>query len=171
MVCSIVLAICPRLSTLLGFFTLYLYVSEGEVSKIIFVLWMALCVIVPADLLRFSSKRFARTYETYLGFLMRESERVRSLIYHHATDLTRHPGFGKWSSVVHFRRQFRPITLSPRCRHSRHPDVSVRHICPISLTDCNTVSRGQILPRRPSAACTGRRRAGCLLACPSCVSP
>ncbi|KJA18691.1 hypothetical protein HYPSUDRAFT_920321 [Hypholoma sublateritium FD-334 SS-4] len=67
----------PRkvLHSSIGFFTLYLYVSEGEVSKIVFVLWMALCVIVPADLLRFSSKRFARTYETYLGFLMRESER------------------------------------------------------------------------------------------------
>ena len=39
-------------------------------------LWLALCVIVPADLLRFQSPRFERTYERVLGFLMRESEKV-----------------------------------------------------------------------------------------------
>jgi diacylglycerol kinase (CTP) len=41
-------------------------------------LWLALCVIVPADLLRFQSPRFERTYERVLGFLMRESEKVLS---------------------------------------------------------------------------------------------
>ncbi|KAF9474383.1 hypothetical protein BDN70DRAFT_815769 [Pholiota conissans] len=67
----------PRkvLHSSIGFFTLYMYVTEGDVRKIIIVLWMALCVIVPADLLRFNSKGFARTYERYLGFLMRESEK------------------------------------------------------------------------------------------------
>ncbi|KAF8188034.1 hypothetical protein BJ912DRAFT_968981 [Pholiota molesta] len=67
----------PRkvLHSSIGFFTLYMYVTEGDVRKIIIVLWMALCVIVPADLLRFNNKRFERTYERYLGFLMRESEK------------------------------------------------------------------------------------------------
>ena len=41
------------------------------------VLWMALAVIIPGELLRFRFKGFARTYEKLLRFLMRESERVR----------------------------------------------------------------------------------------------
>ncbi|KAF9554161.1 hypothetical protein CPC08DRAFT_644695, partial [Agrocybe pediades] len=67
----------PRkvLHSSIGFLTLYLYVSEGDVNKVVMVLWMALAIIVPADLLRFNSRRFARTYEALLGFLMRESER------------------------------------------------------------------------------------------------
>ena len=60
-----------------GFFTLYLYISEGDARTIILVLWMALAVIVPADILRFKSRKFARLYEFLLGFLMRESEKVR----------------------------------------------------------------------------------------------
>lgn len=43
---------------------------------IILVLWMALAVIVPADLLRFKSSKFERLYERFLGFLMRDSEKV-----------------------------------------------------------------------------------------------
>ncbi|KAF8148399.1 hypothetical protein B0H34DRAFT_802939 [Crassisporium funariophilum] len=59
----------------IGFFTLYLYISEGDVRTIVLVLWMALAIIIPADLLRFKSQRFERLYERYLGFLMRESEK------------------------------------------------------------------------------------------------
>lgn len=59
----------------IGFFTLYLYVSDSDVRKITLVLWTALAIIVPADLLRFRSQRFERTYERFLGFLMRESEK------------------------------------------------------------------------------------------------
>ncbi|KAF9522334.1 hypothetical protein CPB83DRAFT_116592 [Crepidotus variabilis] len=68
----------PRkvLHSSIGFLTLYLYASESDVSVVVRALWLALCVIVPADLLRFKSKWFARTYERYLGFLMRESEKV-----------------------------------------------------------------------------------------------
>jgi len=55
-----------------GFFTLYLYVSEGDVRTIVLVLWMALAVIVPGDLLHFRFKGFARMYEKLLGFLMRQ---------------------------------------------------------------------------------------------------
>ena len=68
-----------------GFFMPYLYVSEGDVRTIILVLWMALAVIVPADFLRFRFKGFARTYEKPLGFLMRESERVRDSQLSHST--------------------------------------------------------------------------------------
>lgn len=61
----------------LGFFTLYLYVSEGDVSRIVFVLWSSLCIIVPADILRLRWPAFERLYERMLGFLMRESEKVK----------------------------------------------------------------------------------------------
>lgn len=43
---------------------------------VILVLWMALAVIVPADILRFRSPKLERLYERYVGFLMRESEKV-----------------------------------------------------------------------------------------------
>ena len=46
---------------------------------IILVLWMALAVIVPADILRFQSPKFERLYERCVGFLMRESEKVKFL--------------------------------------------------------------------------------------------
>ncbi|KAH9474900.1 CTP-dependent diacylglycerol kinase 1 [Psilocybe cubensis] len=76
----------PRkvLHSSIGFFTLYLYVSEGDVRTIVMVLWMALAIIVPADLLRFNSRRFARTYEKVLGFLMRESEKnsINGVVYY-----------------------------------------------------------------------------------------
>jgi diacylglycerol kinase (CTP) len=55
----------------------YLYISEGDVKIIVLVLWTALAVIVPADILRLRYPRFERIYERFLGFLMRESEKVR----------------------------------------------------------------------------------------------
>jgi diacylglycerol kinase (CTP) len=67
----------PRklLHSSIGFLTLYLYVSEANVDSIVKALWLALCVILPADLLRFRSSRFERTYERVLGSFMRESEK------------------------------------------------------------------------------------------------
>jgi hypothetical protein len=38
----------------------------------------ALAVVSTADVLRFMSRRIERRYESLLGFLMRESEKVRS---------------------------------------------------------------------------------------------
>lgn len=63
----------------LGFFTLYLYVSESPVHCVVRVLWSSLCVIYPADLLRFRYPSFAKLYEKILGFLMRDSEKVMIL--------------------------------------------------------------------------------------------
>ncbi|KAG5644854.1 hypothetical protein DXG03_007584 [Asterophora parasitica] len=67
----------PRklLHSSIGFFTLYLYLSNGSVHRVVVVLWSALAVIVPADILRLRWPAFARVYERLLGFLMRESER------------------------------------------------------------------------------------------------
>lgn len=69
---SLLIIVC--VAYLARFFTLHLYVSQGKVRVIALVLWI-LAIIVPADLLRFGFKGFARTYTNLLGFLMRESER------------------------------------------------------------------------------------------------
>ncbi|KAG6840278.1 hypothetical protein C0991_007766 [Blastosporella zonata] len=67
----------PRklLHSSIGFATVYLYISNGDVNTVVFVLWTALAVIVPADIFRLRSPAFERTYERCLGFLMRESEK------------------------------------------------------------------------------------------------
>ncbi|KAG6915025.1 hypothetical protein DXG01_013883 [Tephrocybe rancida] len=70
----------PRklLHSSIGFGTLYLYMSNGDVKTVVLVLWTALAVIVPADVLRLRSPAFERIYERFLGFLMRESEKKSS---------------------------------------------------------------------------------------------
>ncbi|KAA1474468.1 hypothetical protein DENSPDRAFT_841066 [Dentipellis sp. KUC8613] len=67
----------PRktLHSSIGFLTLWLYTSHGSPQRVVVCLAGALCVIVPADALRLYSPRFARMYERFLGFLMRESEK------------------------------------------------------------------------------------------------
>ena len=45
----------------------------------------AMLIIVPADILRLNFPPFERTYERVLGFLMRESEKVRQYRTHCAT--------------------------------------------------------------------------------------
>lgn len=57
--------------------TLYLYASHGSPERVVVILSSAMLVIVPADLLRLNYPPFERTYEKVLGFLMRESEKVR----------------------------------------------------------------------------------------------
>ena len=57
--------------------TLYLYASHGSPERVIVVLSSALLIIVPADILRLNCSRFERSYEKVVGFLMRESEKVR----------------------------------------------------------------------------------------------
>ncbi|KAJ8082302.1 Diacylglycerol kinase [Marasmius tenuissimus] len=67
----------PRkvLHSSIGFFTIYLYVSQGNPKTVVYVLWSALAVIAPADFLRLRFPQFERVYEKCLGFLMRESEK------------------------------------------------------------------------------------------------
>lgn len=66
------------LSIFTGFFTIYLYLSRGSARTVVYVLWTALSIIAPADYLRLTYPSFARVYERWLGFLMRESEKVQS---------------------------------------------------------------------------------------------
>jgi len=67
----------PRklLHSSIGFITLYGYITNSDVPRVMIFLWSALAIIIPADLLRFRSRQFERTYERALGFLMRESEK------------------------------------------------------------------------------------------------
>ena len=62
-----------------GFVTLYLYASHGSPERVIVVLSSALLIIIPADILRLNYPSFERSYEKALGFLMRESEKVRHI--------------------------------------------------------------------------------------------
>jgi hypothetical protein len=61
----------------LGFLTLYLYASHGSPERVVIVLSGALLIIVPGDIIRLNYPSFERNYEKVLGFLMRESEKVR----------------------------------------------------------------------------------------------
>lgn len=60
-----------------GFFTIYLYVSNGSPRAVVQALSLALIGVSFAEVLRFNSSTFERVYERCLGFLMRESEKVR----------------------------------------------------------------------------------------------
>ncbi|KAI0752964.1 hypothetical protein C8Q80DRAFT_1097757 [Daedaleopsis nitida] len=67
----------PRktLHSSIGFFTWYLYASNGNARTVVKVLSLALLVIVPADIIRLNSDGFEWLFERVLGFLMRESEK------------------------------------------------------------------------------------------------
>jgi hypothetical protein len=63
-----------------GFVTLYLYASHGSAERVVVMLSSAMVIIVPADILRLNYPPFERSYERFLGFLMRESEKVRHIL-------------------------------------------------------------------------------------------
>ncbi|KAA1117922.1 hypothetical protein PGT21_027364 [Puccinia graminis f. sp. tritici] len=68
----------PRkvLHTSIGFITLHQWIKgTATAPKITIGLSKALIIIISADLLRFRSTRFARFYESVLGFLMRPNEK------------------------------------------------------------------------------------------------
>ncbi|KDQ54037.1 hypothetical protein JAAARDRAFT_38630 [Jaapia argillacea MUCL 33604] len=67
----------PRkaLHSSIGFLTLHLYISNSTTKYVLLGLYVGLAVIVPADILRLNFPAFARLYERFLGFLMRESEK------------------------------------------------------------------------------------------------
>ena len=70
---------------------MYLYASNGNPRAVVYVLGVALAVIVPADILRLNSQRFEWLYERLLGFLMRESEKVRPMIPSISSSPLAHP--------------------------------------------------------------------------------
>ncbi|KAI0037024.1 hypothetical protein K488DRAFT_67184 [Vararia minispora EC-137] len=70
----------PRkaLHSSIGFFTLWLYATGGSPQHVVLGLAAALCIILPADVLRLHYAPFERFYESVLGFLMRESEKRKT---------------------------------------------------------------------------------------------
>lgn len=68
---------------------MYLYYANGSPRKVVIVLATALVtVIAPADAIRLRYPAFERLYEKFVGFLMRESERVSSPTLSTSTPLT-----------------------------------------------------------------------------------
>ncbi|KZT43329.1 hypothetical protein SISSUDRAFT_968198, partial [Sistotremastrum suecicum HHB10207 ss-3] len=67
----------PRktLHSSIGFLTLSLYIRGGTPQPVIVVLTGTLAIVASADFLRFRFSTFEALYETFLGFLMRESEK------------------------------------------------------------------------------------------------
>ncbi|KAJ7834945.1 hypothetical protein B0H13DRAFT_2109008, partial [Mycena leptocephala] len=60
-----------------GFITLGLYLTPSMSARAVtLVLWSALAVIAPTDVVRLRVPAVERVYERLLGFLMRESERT-----------------------------------------------------------------------------------------------
>jgi len=80
-------------SSISGFVTLYLYASHGSPERVVVVLSSALLIIVPADILRLNYPSFERSYEKVLGFLMRESEKVRHVSPSCLTHVCSEPNF------------------------------------------------------------------------------
>ncbi|KAK4051071.1 Diacylglycerol kinase [Microbotryomycetes sp. JL221] len=76
----------PRklLHTSISIVVVRLWLNHPDVRSLLRVLCGALGIISAADILRFNSPAFEQTYEKYLGYLMRESEResVNGTIYY-----------------------------------------------------------------------------------------
>ncbi|KAJ7834938.1 hypothetical protein B0H13DRAFT_2108997, partial [Mycena leptocephala] len=66
-----------RFHSSIGFITLGLYLTPSMSARAVtLVLWSALAVIAPTDVVRLRVPAVERVYERLLGFLMRESERT-----------------------------------------------------------------------------------------------
>ncbi|KAJ7279382.1 hypothetical protein C8J57DRAFT_1029940, partial [Mycena rebaudengoi] len=68
--------------SLIGFITLGLYLTPSISPRpVTLVLWSALAMTAPTDFVRLRYPTVERVYERALGFLVRESERMRVLHY------------------------------------------------------------------------------------------
>ncbi|KAJ6510882.1 hypothetical protein C8R45DRAFT_892412 [Mycena sanguinolenta] len=69
----------PRkvLHSSIGFITVALYLTPSMSPRLVaLVLWAALAIIAPVDFVRLRVRAVERVYERWLGFLVRESERI-----------------------------------------------------------------------------------------------
>ena len=62
--------VCP------GFFTIYLYTSNGDPQRVIVALSSALAVLIPIDILRLRYPSLEHAFEKCVGIFMRDSEKV-----------------------------------------------------------------------------------------------
>lgn len=63
-------------NSLAGFFTIYLYTSQGDPQTVIIALSSALAVLVPIDILRLKYPSFEHAFEKCVGIFMRDSEKA-----------------------------------------------------------------------------------------------
>lgn len=110
-----------------GFLTLYLYYSNGSPRPVILGLGTALvAVIAPTELVRLHSPRFEKIYERCLGFLMRESEKVKNP----SVSSSQFPAdkvlteIYEWCDLVYPRGCFGTGLLPARHRSGVHPYVN-----------------------------------------------
>ena len=98
-----------------------------------YALSLALAIIIPADILRLNSTRFEWLFERCLGFLMRESEKVRRVLLFALLHLTLISSeINQRRHLVHHRRHLCPCRLSPRRRYRLHPYVRDPFVPPIA---------------------------------------
>lgn len=96
---------------------------------------MALAVIVPTDVLRLNSPGFERLYERFLGFLMRDSEKVRGVSGMTQWYLTLDAEHHKRSHMVHSRCHLGVVPVPTGYCGSIYPHVSLsRALCMAALT-------------------------------------
>lgn len=67
--------------TFLGFFTIYLWTSNGSREHVVVALSTALAVLIPVDILRLRYPTFERVFEKCVGIFMRDSEKVRIRVH------------------------------------------------------------------------------------------
>ena len=68
---------CPSLADRgTGFFTVYLYTSNGDPQHVVVALSSALAVLIPIDILRLRYPSLEYAFEKCVGILMRDSEKV-----------------------------------------------------------------------------------------------
>lgn len=70
----------PRkaLHSSIGFFTIYLWTSNGSREHVVVALSTALAVLIPVDILRLRYPTFERVFEKCVGIFMRDSEKKKS---------------------------------------------------------------------------------------------
>lgn len=69
----------PITPLLLGFIVLYMYLNDFNLSSVVRTMSTFLVIVVTADVIRLNYRPFEIFYESVLGFLMREAEKVSSV--------------------------------------------------------------------------------------------
>jgi hypothetical protein len=96
---------------------LYLYLWDIDLTKTIRALSIALGIIVTADVIRLNSPPFEKFYESVLGPLMRESEKVSQSLHSARSKAFRLmcsilSDKGQWCRLVSYWRHHLPESIS-----------------------------------------------------------
>jgi hypothetical protein len=121
-------------------------------------------VIAPLDFVRLRYPKFEKLYEKVVGFLMRESEKVKFEYSYYTPPLLADSSIlahDQWRDMVHHRCQLCAYFLSARRGHSCYPDVCDFYFSAIRTTKlmvCPSIQpflgRYRCLNHRPSVGLT-----------------